>query len=395
MNTAKPSSIILGGGYAGLMALARIRQSGLANVTLVDAKARFEQRVRHHQHLTGQSTTGMDYANIRDIRFVQERVERVDPHYRLVYLEQQAEPLPYDYLVYALGSQPDHHHIAGADRHGLSLHGEAALAGLPARLQGLARQRAAVSVIGGGLSGIETATELAERYPALRVSLISAQPLSQGLCAPAATYLYGALHRLGVELVEGSRVRELGKDTLLLGNGEEKASVLSICLAGMRASPLAQQSGFATQADGRMAVATDLSLPQATRIFVAGDAGVLQQTDGRALRMSCAVGLPLGAHAGDNVVASLRGRATTDFAFGYIFRCISLGRRDGLIQFVDACDNPQEKIWTGYRAARTKEWICRYTVTLPWLELRGLRLLRWPQSATTTLATPLLETGAR
>ena len=393
MRKTKPSVVVLGGGYAGLMALARIRQSGLADITLVDAKAHFEQRVRHHQHLTGQHTAGIGYAGISGIRFVQGQVERIDPHYRLVYLSQRAEPLPYDYLVLALGSQPDRGQLAGAGRHGVQLHGEAALAGLPERLGKLARRRAPVSVIGGGLSGIETAAELAERYPGLRVSLLSARPLGEDLSDAGTACLTNSLRRLGVEVVEGVRVREVGADSLLLGDGSERPSALSVCLTGMRASPLAAASGLTTQADGRVPVATDLSLPSDPRIVVPGDTGVLQQADGRALRMSCAVGMPLGAHAGDNVVASLRGQATRPFAFGYIFRCISLGRQDGLIQFVDACDRPRDRIWSGRLAARTKEWVCRYTLTLPWLELRGLRLLHWPQSAATE-ASLLPETSA-
>ena len=389
MKTAKPSVIVLGGGYAGLMALARIRQSGLAELTLVDARVQFEQRIRHHQHLTGQHTAGLRYGDIRGIRFVQAPVERIDPHYRLVYLHGRPEPLPYDYLVYALGSQPDNRHIPGADSHGIRLHGEAALAALPARLKELARRGAAVSVVGGGLSGIETAAELAESFPALKLSLISARSLDDDMSEAGAAHLRNCLHGLGVELLEGRRVREVGKDSLWLSDGEERPSALSICLAGIQASPLARQSGLATLPDGRLPVATDLSLPDDPRIFVPGDAGALHHHGGRLLRMSCAVGLPLGAQAGDNVVARLRGRETKAFAFGYIFRCISLGRRDGLIQFVDAQDQPGDKVWTGRRAARTKEWICRYTLAMPWLELRGLRLLQWPHSAATLDSAPL------
>jgi len=392
MRQNKPAVIVLGGGYAGQMALARIRQSGLADLTLIDAHARSEQRVRHHQHLTGQRSAGHAFADIKGIRFVQARVERIDPHYRLVYLRDRAEPLPYDYLVYALGSQPDNRHIAGASVHGLTLHGEATLAGLPARLKELAARKAPVSVVGGGLSGIETAAELAEAFPALRVSLISAQPLDRDLKPDAAAYLYQSLHRLGVEVVEGERVREVSAGSLELASGSERASALSICMAGMQASPLARHSGLSTLADGRMALAPDLGLPGDERIFVAGDAGALQHGDGRLLRMSCAVGMPLGAQAGDNLVARLRGEPTKDFAFGYVFRCLSLGRHDGLIQFVDSSDQPGTRVWTGRRAARTKELICRYTYVLPWLELRGIRALTWPRSRPARLPQP--ETSA-
>ena len=50
------------------------------------------------------------------------------------------------------------------------------------------------------------------------------------------------------------------------------------------------------------------------------------------------------------------------FEFSYSFRCVSLGREDGLIQFVDAHDRPVEQVWTGARGARWKEYICRRTL---------------------------------
>ena len=41
---------------------------------------------------------------------------------------------------------------------------------------------------------------------------------------------------------------------------------------------------------------------------------------------------------------------------------ISLGRKDGLIQFIDPQDRPVDEIWTGERGARWKEYICQHTL---------------------------------
>lgn len=385
-SSPKPEVIILGGGYAGLMALARVRQSGLAAVTLVDARPAFEQRIRHHQHLTGQRSHGIRYESIGGIRFVQAEVERVDAHFRLVYLRGRAEPLPYDMLVYALGSALDNSRIAGAREHGVHLHGEAGLLPLATRLDLLAREGYTATVAGGGLTAIEVVTELAERYPGLRLQLVSAQPLGGDLAAAGRSHLHQVLKALAVNVIEGERVSAITTTSITLASGRELPSALTIPLAGMRANPLAQASGLPTEAGGRLLVNTDLSVQDNPYIFAAGDSAAVYHGDGRLLRLSCACGLPLGAQAGDNVVARLRGRATTPFAFGYVFRCVSLGRREGLIQFVDTYDNPRDKIWTGRRAAWLKESICRYTWMLPWLELHGLRAGVFPRNAPSLLA---------
>ena len=70
----------------------------------------------------------------------------------------------------------------------------------------------------------------------------------------------------------------------------------------------------------------------------------------------------MGEGAARTFDARLNGARPDAFAFGYSFRCISLGREDGLIQFVDATDQPVEEVWTGKRGAVWKEYICRRTL---------------------------------
>jgi hypothetical protein len=55
------------------------------------------------------------------------------------------------------------------------------------------------------------------------------------------------------------------------------------------------------------------------------------------------------------VVAETKGRIPKDLHFGYFAQPISLGRHDGLIQFLDRDDRPKESVLTGRRAAWLKE----------------------------------------
>jgi hypothetical protein len=71
--------------------------------------------------------------------------------------------------------------------------------------------------------------------------------------------------------------------------------------------------------------------------------------------MCCQVAGPTSLHAGDVVVAEIKGRTPKDLHFGYFAQPISLGRHDGLIQFVDRGDQPKESVLTGRRAAWLKE----------------------------------------
>jgi NADH:ubiquinone reductase (H+-translocating) len=142
---------------------------------------------------------------------------------------------------------------------------------------------------------------------------------------------------------------------------------------------LARDSGLPTDAEGRLIVDESLSCPDYPEIFGAGDAVRVPDSVGRHLRMSCASALPLGAQAADSITARLENRAPAPLSAGYMIRCISLGRKSGLIQTVTPDDRPRRFVVRGRLAGVAKEQICR--MTLSWLkrELRRSGSFTWPR----------------
>ena len=61
---------------------------------------------------------------------------------------------------------------------------------------------------------------------------------------------------------------------------------------------------------------------------------------------------------GDAIAARLTGRKIPRAPLRYFNQCISLGRHDGIIQFVTADDRAKPAAVTGRPAARIKEFIC-------------------------------------
>jgi NADH dehydrogenase FAD-containing subunit len=137
-----------------------------------------------------------------------------------------------------------------------------------------------------------------------------------------------------------------------------------LCLwaCGFAPPDLAREAGLEVNAIGQ--IVTDRALRSSSHptIVAIGDAAEVLSEPGGRCRMSCAAGRPMGAAAARAIAALASGREPEPFRFGYIHRCISLGREDGLIQFVDAQDAPLPLIWAGARAARWKEYVCRRTI---------------------------------
>ncbi len=74
--------------------------------------------------------------------------------------------------------------------------------------------------------------------------------------------------------------------------------------------------------------------------------------------MSCASGIPAAWQAADALSARLADRPIPATPLRYVNQCISLGRRDGLIQYVTADDRATPAALTGRFAAVYKELVC-------------------------------------
>lgn len=373
--------LILGGGYAGLMAAARLaRKPGIA-VTLVDRKPFFQQRIRWHQVMAGDAIKAGDYRQWlakAGIDFIQSEVVSLDLERRQAGLS-NGFVCQFDQLVYALGSQVSPQRISGAAEHGWMLTSQAQAEQIQSTWRSLSERRAKVALVGGGLTQLESAAELAERYPGLQVQLITHGDPFAPFHPKGGEHLAATLEGLGVQVTAHTEVVHIHRQALTLDDGTDRPFDACLVAPGFDVPDLARQAGLAVNDRGQIQVNHRLTSISHPFVWVAGDSAAFEHYHSQQLRMGCVAAMPMGAQVGENLIAQARGKAPTPFSFGFVFRCISLGRRNGLIQFTDYWDRPTPKIVTGQGAVRIKEWICKMTYYVPKWELStGLRLYRWP-----------------
>jgi len=354
--------VVLGAGYAGLAAANRIaEQARHAHVTLVNAKAQFVERVRLHQVAAGQQVREYplrERLRGTGIQLVIGRVQELDLDRRQVLLDSAAATaaVDYDTLVYALGSAADTRHVT---EHAYPVADLDSVRELGKRVPDLATENGVLAVVGGGLTGIETATELAESYPQLRVRLVTAAQPGDWLSARGRAHLQRVFDRLGIEVWPDATVTKVGPDGVVLADGATIDAGLTVWATGFVAPVLARQAGLAVDTNGRILVDDTLRSRSHPEIYAVGDSAATHRAGGQLLRMSCAAGLPTGRCAAAAITARLAGREPRPLRFRYVIQCISLGRRDGLIQFVHPDDTPHETVLTGRAAARVKELVVR------------------------------------
>ncbi|MEV0719014.1 FAD-dependent oxidoreductase [Asanoa sp. NPDC050611] len=352
--------VVLGAGYAGMMATARLarrmRRTN-ARITLVNPSARFTERLRLHQIAAGRQLADFQIPKLlagTRVAFVAGTATAIDPRARTVAVDGSPTILRYDTLVYALGSATDTSTVPGADVHCYTLNGPENAARLAARLGGVAAAGGAVTVCGGGLTGVEAATEIAEAHPRLNVTLLSVDEPGSMMGAKARKHLYQALSRLGVTVRAGARVTKVLADSVELADGELVAADVCVWTTGVTVSPLAREAGIATDERGLVLVDATLRSVSHPDIHAIGDAAAIRLAWGQ-VHGTCQSGIPTGQYTADTIARLLRGKSVKPFRYGYFHQPVSLGRRDAVIQFTHADDTPRRAYLKGRAAIFYKE----------------------------------------
>jgi NADH dehydrogenase FAD-containing subunit len=397
--------VILGAGYAGASAAGRIARRlnrDDVEITLVNAEPDFVERVRLHQLATGQELRRRPLREMlagtgATLRVA--RVTAVDVDRRTVSLTAAAggsggagpagsagggpDELSYDTLVYALGSTWNDGGVPGIAEHAYDVASRPGALRLHERLEGLA-PGSRVTVVGGGLTGIEAATEIAEARGDLEVALVARGARGNWRSPQGRRHLRGAFDRLGITVHEHTGVERVGVTEVVPGDAAIAADV-TVWTAGFAVQPIAARTTLAVSARGQIVVDGTMRSLSHADVYAVGDAALADGPRGTHLRMSCASGIPMAWQAADAVVARLTGGKLPNTPLRYVHQCISLGRSDGIIQLVTADDRARPAAPGGRLAARYKELICRgaaYVVAHPLTyPVRRRRLTARPPAA--------------
>ena len=293
--------VIIGGGFGGLAA-ARGLAGAPVEVTLVDQRNHHLFQPLLYQVATALLATSEIAWPIRhllrrqsNVSVLLGRVIGVDVAAREVRLDDGTR-LGYDFLVIATGAR---HAYFGHDEWEPFAPGLKTLEDATTlrrriltaferaeRESDEARRRALLTfvVVGGGPTGVELAGTMIElarhtlagEFRAIdprqsRVVLIEAGPrVLPAFRESLSTYAQQALERLGVEVLTGRAVTDVGPFGVRVGSETIEAATV-IWAAGVQASPAAHWLAATSDRAGRVKVEDDLSVPGHPEIFVVGD----------------------------------------------------------------------------------------------------------------------------
>ncbi|GAA3668270.1 FAD-dependent oxidoreductase [Nonomuraea antimicrobica] len=366
--------VVLGAGYAGSYVagnLARRLSPADTEITVVNAEPDFVERLRLHQLATGQQIEAQKLADVfagTGIRLRLARVTAVDPQRQVVAVAHADDggggELGYNTLVYALGSHGDDRGVPGVAEHAFDIAGRPSALRLRERLDRLGRRDKGgrVLVVGDGLTGIETATEIAESRSELSVALIARDELGARLSAGARRHLRQACDRLGITVLEHTSVEAVEATRVLCADGTALTSDATVWTAGFAVNPIAAASGLEVTENGQIIVDRTMRSVSHPTVYAAGDSAYAIGDNGRPLPMSCASAGSTGRQATDAIVGHLTGRKIANTKLDYPGNHISLGRRDAILQPVDDEAQAKPTYVGGRKAAHIKTGILKISL---------------------------------
>jgi NADH dehydrogenase FAD-containing subunit len=383
--------LVVGAGYAGMlftMRLAGKAPSKSTHITLVNDSVTFTERLRLHQFATNHTIRWRSIPRMlakTSVSFVEGHVSAIDTERRAVYVATRANNqdnrvIPYDYLVYALGSYTDRDSVPGVAEYAYTLapYGPHSAASLREKLPALQERDARITVVGGGPTGIETAAEIASSYPRLRVQLVTEGQLGMFLSNGISRYIQRSLMRLGVEILDETAVTAVRADGIVTGERPTIPSDLTIWTGGFVAPPLAREAGLIVNERNQVLVDPFMRALSHPEIYAIGDAAYPQEEPGVAVRMSAATATILGAHGADCLSAVLLGAMPRPLSFAYLGQAIALGQGNaiGFNNYPD--DKPRHPYFKGQLAFQTRELFVRYLADAPSIERRLPGSFYWP-----------------
>ena len=351
----RPKVVILGAGFGGLTAARALDR--IADVTLID---------RHNFQtflplLYQVSTAGLAADHIAhpvrgalrktNVKFRMGSPISVDHKNQSVKLD-SSEEISFDYLIVALGSATNDFGVKGVSEHALGMKtvSEALTirASIMRRFEDLCRfeddTRLAISVIGGGPTGVEMAGAIAElkkgpltsdqREAAahIEVNLVEAGPrLLPSFSQSLSDRTVKDLQKLGVNVYTNAVVKEVKPRQILLKDGTSIGSEITIWAAGVTGEPGMNKLALPVEA-GRIKIEPTLQVSNYPKVFAIGDIAGGKDAKGRPLPMVAPVAMQQGRFVAKQIAAILANRPLGTFKYRDKGSMATIGRHKAVVE---------------------------------------------------------------
>ncbi|WP_435358972.1 NAD(P)/FAD-dependent oxidoreductase [Haloarchaeobius sp. DFWS5] len=331
--------VVLGAGYAGTGTIADLQQKVGPNVELTWIADVDYHLVLHESHRcirdpARQSKITVPVGDVADrsTQFIKSTVTNVDVDERVVELEDGAD-VDYDYLVVALGSETAFYGIPGMAENALTLKGLDDALDIHEQVKQAAEEatrddRAQVVVGGAGLSGIQSAGEIAEfrdkhRAP-MDIYLVEAL---EEIFPPGDAEIQGALRKRledkDIEILTNDPITEADEDTIHFDEGEPLDYDVFLWTGGVTGRECMDEVDLENEHNR---VNADMTFQTSDeRVFALGDSAVVEQPGDMPAPPTAQAAWQAAEVMAENVVRAINGQRLQTWTYDDKGTVISVG----------------------------------------------------------------------
>ncbi|NDI36787.1 NAD(P)/FAD-dependent oxidoreductase [Chengkuizengella sediminis] len=271
--------VILGGGYGGLSTVIELLNDQFpddAHITLVDRMPYQGLKTEYYALASGTiSDMAIRVQYPIDSRLTVKYGEIIDVNIesQLVHL-QNDDPISYDQLVIALGCTDRYHGIPGADIYTNSIQSLSATRRTYQEVNDI-KPNGQVTIVGGGLSGVEIAAELRESRPDLNVRILDrGDSILSSFPKKLQSYVRAWFEEHDIEMRGNICVTEVEPN--IIHNQSEKINTdITVWTAGIQPVELVQNLDFEKDSQGRVILNEYHQVPSKPNVYVVGDCASL------------------------------------------------------------------------------------------------------------------------
>ncbi|WP_153732046.1 NAD(P)/FAD-dependent oxidoreductase [Sporosarcina obsidiansis] len=359
----RPTILVLGAGYGGLMTVVNLQKSlgaDEADVVLINKNDYHYESTWLHEAAAGTLTPEQvrydisSVINSNKVKFIKAEVTGIDVKNKNVTTNIGSHT--YDYLVIALGFEGETFGIPGLDQYALSIANVKAARQIRDHMEyqfatwSLEEEkddsRLTIVVGGAGFTGIEYLGELGNRVPELckeydvpaekvRILCVEAAPMVlPGFDPELVEYAVRQLGSKGVEFSIGTPVVEATPEGVKIKKGEDEFEFIKagtvVWAAGVRGNRLIEESGIENMR-ARVKVDKDLRAPGFEDVFVVGDCALMiNEAINRPYPPTAQIAMQQGDMCANNIIALINGKQTAEFVPDLKGSVCSLGDSDAI-----------------------------------------------------------------
>jgi len=344
--------IVIGGGFAGLMALKQLVKSKNLKLTLINKNDYFLFTPRLTELLNESISKKIVIKDIKKIfgnkiNFIKDKANYID--FKRKHVKTKNEVINYDYLIMSQGATTNYFGNKNIEKNTIGYKDYAAVLKIKNKIKNNVQKYSkfkkkellTFAVIGAGLTGTELIFSLREtvlkeikKYPniypkeARFIIIQSLKTIVPQLPDKVRFKIEKYMKNKNIEIMTETSAEDIRKGIIICKDKKIKAGTI-IWTAGIKANTIKTNPNLQLDSGNTIKVTSKLKIPHYDNVYVSGDAALITQ-DNKPLPATAQTAFQEGINIGNNILNNIKRKEEKDFHYTHKGTLIVLGSEKGI-----------------------------------------------------------------